>query len=77
MAGDMSVIYSVQLELYCIQWGVKIYIVMFADTHLIESRYDAIAELLENVEMFSVLESALKRFPDIETLITICTYIPR
>ena len=47
------------------------------DTGLIEARYDAVEELLEDIEMFTSLQSALVKFPDIEKVITISIQIPK
>ena len=47
------------------------------DTGLIEARYDAVEELLEDIEMFTSLQSALVKFPDIEKVITLSIQIPK
>ena len=47
------------------------------ERNLIEARYDAVEELTENVEMFTSLQSALVKFPDIEKVISLCIQIPR
>ena len=47
------------------------------DTGLIEARYDAVEELLEDIEMFTSLQSALVKFPDIERVITLSIQIPK
>ena len=50
---------------------------IITDTGLIEARYDAVEELLEDIEMFTSLQSALVKFPDIERVITLSIQIPK
>ena len=50
---------------------------IITDTGLIEARYDAVEELLEDIEMFTSLQSALVKFPDIEKVITLSIQIPK
>ena len=56
---------------FCCQYYVV------TDTGLIEARYDAVEELLEDIEMFTSLQSALVKFPDIEKVITLSIQIPK
>ena len=49
----------------------------YVERSLIEARYDAVEELTDNVEMFTSLQSALVKFPDIERVISLCIQIPR
>jgi len=49
----------------------------YTDRSLIEARYEAVEEFVDNIEMFTSLTSAFVKFPNIEKVISLCIQIPR
>lgn len=50
---------------------------ILAEKEVIESRYEAVDELLDNIELYTSLQNALTKYPDVERAITLCVQLPR